>query len=220
MKKGILGKKIGMTQIFADNADVIPVTVIEAGPCVVLQTKTTEKDGYEAVKVGFEDKKLKTKNEDDKESYNIPRPIKGQFDKVKLPYKKHLMELKFEDSDQYKVGDEIKVEIFKEGDKVDITGISKGKGFTGVIKRWNQGRGPTTHGSRYHRGPGSMGASSSPAKVFKNKRLSGHMGNERVTVQNLEVAKVYADKNLLLVKGGIPGPKGSLVVIKESVKRS
>lgn len=209
MKKGILGKKLGMTQVFAEDGTVIPVTVVEAGPCVVTQIKTEEKDGYNAVQLGFEDIREKLVN----------KPLKGHFDKAGVPYKRYLREFKFENVDEYKVGDEIKVDIFNVGDKVDVVGRSKGKGFAGAIKRWNFSRGPMSHGSHFHRAPGSMGATSSPGRVFKTKKLPGRMGNKRVTVQNLEVVKVDAERNLMLIKGAVPGPKGSLLIIKESVKQ-
>lgn len=209
MKKGILGKKLGMTQVFAEDGTVIPVTVVEAGPCVVTQIKTEEKDGYNAVQLGFEDIREKLVN----------KPLKGHFDKAGVPYKRYLREFKFENVDEYKVGDEIKVDIFNVGDKVDVVGRSKGKGFAGAIKRWNFSRGPMSHGSHFHRAPGSMGATSSPGRVFKTKKLPGRMGNKRVTVQNLEVVKVDAERNLMLIKGAVPGPKGSMLIIKESVKQ-
>lgn len=209
MKKGILGKKLGMTQVFAEDGTVIPVTVVEAGPCVVTQIKTEEKDGYNAVQLGFEDIREKLVN----------KPLKGHFDKAGVPYKRYLREFKFENVDEYKVGDEIKVDIFNVGDKVDVVGRSKGKGFAGAIKRWNFSRGPMSHGSHFHRAPGSMGAASPPGRVFKTKKLPGRMGNKRVTVQNLEVVKVDAERNLMLIKGAVPGPKGSMLIIKESVKQ-
>lgn len=209
MKKGILGKKLGMTQVFAEDGTVIPVTVVEAGPCIVTQIKTEEKDGYNAVQLGFEDIREKLVN----------KPLKGHFDKAGVPYKRYLREFKFENVDEYKVGDEIKVDIFNVGDKVDVVGRSKGKGFAGAIKRWNFSRGPMSHGSHFHRAPGSMGATSSPGRVFKTKKLPGRMGNKRVTVQNLEVVKVDAERNLMLIKGAVPGPKGSMLIIKESVKQ-
>jgi len=210
MKKAILGKKVGMTQIFTEDGNVIPVTVVEAGPCVVVQKKTEERDGYNAIQVGFGTIK----------ENKVNKPTKGHFNKAGVEYRKYLKELKLENSDQYEPGQEIKVDIFAQGDHVDVSGVSKGKGFAGVIKRWNQHRGPMSHGSKYHRGPGSMGAATDPSRVFKSKRMPGHMGHENVTVQNLEVVKVYADRNLLLVKGAVPGPKGGLLVIKETVKNA
>ncbi len=210
MKKAILGKKVGMTQIFTEDGTVIPVTVVEAGPCVVVQKKTKERDGYNAVQVGFGTIKEKKVN----------KPIKGHFDKTGAGYQKYLKELKLENSDQYEPGQEIKVDIFAQGDHVDVSGISKGKGFAGTIKRWNQHRGPMSHGSRYHRGPGAMTGAADPSKVFKSKRMAGHMGHEKVTVQNLEIARIDPDRNLLLVKGALPGPRGGLLFIKETVKNA
>ncbi|WP_427340458.1 50S ribosomal protein L3 [Caloranaerobacter sp. DY30410] len=206
--KAILGRKIGMTQVFTEDGTVIPVTVVEAGPVKVVQKKTVEKDGYNAIQVGYCDIKEKKVN----------KPLKGHFDKAGVEYKKYLREFRVENVDEYEVGQEIKVDVFSAGDKVDVTGISKGKGFQGVIKRHNQSRGPESHGSKYHRAVGSLGASTFPARVFKTKKLPGHMGHERVTVQNLEVVKVDAEKNLILIKGAVPGPKGGLLIIKQSVK--
>ena len=207
--KGILGKKIGMTQIFTEVGAVVPVTVVEAGPVVVTQIKTVEKDGYNAVQVGFGDVKEKSLN----------KPQKGHLAAANT-LKKHLKEFRVDSVEGYTVGQEIKADLFAAGEMIDVTGISKGKGFQGPIKRHGQSRGPESHGSRYHRRPGSMGACSFPGRVFKNKKLAGHMGSVKVTVQNLEVVKVDADKNLILVKGAIPGPKGSMVTIKEAVKSS
>ncbi|CEI74368.1 MULTISPECIES: 50S ribosomal protein L3 [Romboutsia] len=207
--KGILGKKVGMTQIFTEEGIVVPVTVVEAGPVVVTQVKTTEKDGYNAVQVGFEDAKEKSLN----------KPQKGHLAAANV-LKKHLKEFRVESTEEYSVGQEIKADLFAAGEKIDVTGTSKGKGFQGPIKRHGQSRGPESHGSRYHRRPGSMGACSFPGRVFKNKKLAGHMGSVKVTIQNLEVVKVDADKNLILVKGAIPGAKGSVVTIKEAVKAS
>lgn len=208
MKKAIIGKKIGMTQIFAENGKVVPVTVVEAGPCVVVQKKTTEKDGYEAIKVGFGDIREKLVN----------KPAKGQFVKAGVSLRRILKEFRLENANEYEVGQEITAEVFAAGDKVDVSGVSKGKGFQGVIKRWNQQRGPMSHGSKFHRAPGSMGASSDPSKTFKNKRMPGHMGAVNTTVMNLEVVKVIAEKNLILIKGGIPGPNKGTVVIRNAVK--
>lgn len=209
MQKFILGKKVGMTQVFKDDGLAIPVTVIEAGPCVVVQTKTAENDGYIAVKVGFEDIKEKDLN----------KPEKGLFLKTKVPTKKFLKEFRVENLGNYEVGQNIVVsDMFEEGDKIDVSGISKGKGFQGNIKRYGFARGRETHGSKYHRGVGSLGANSSPARVFKGRKLPGHMGAEKVTVQNLNVVRVDAERNLLLVRGAVPGPKGGLLVIKEAVK--
>lgn len=209
MKKFMLGKKIGMTQIFSEDGLAIPVTVIQAGPCTVVQKKTEENDGYNALKVGYQDVKEKALN----------KPEKGLFGKIDVSPKKYLKEFRTEEFDKYQIGQEIKVsEMFEEGDKVDITGTSKGKGFQGVIKRHGQAIGPKTHGSKYFRRPGSMGAGTNPGRVFKGKKLPGHMGVDKVTVQNLNVVKVDGERNLLLVKGAVPGPKGGLLVIKETVK--
>ena len=207
MKKAILGKKIGMTQIFDEKGRAIPVTVVEAGPCTVVQIKTKDSDGYEAVQLGFGEVKEK----------KLIRPIKGHFTKANVTPKKHLREFRLEEI-SYNVGDEIKADIFKEGETVDVTGTSKGKGFQGVIKRHGQSRGPMGHGSMYHRRPGSMGPTSTPGRVFKGKKLPGHMGVETVTIQNLEVVKVDLDKNVILVKGSVPGAKGAVLKIKSSVK--
>ena len=206
MKKAILAKKVGMTQIFNEAGELVPVTVLQAGPCVVTQVKTVENDGYDAVQVGFGDIREKLVN----------KPVKGMFDKAGVSYKRYVREFKLEG--EYAVKDEIKAEIFEAGDKVDATAIAKGKGFQGAIKRHGQSRGPMAHGSKYHRHAGSNGACSSPSKVFKGKRMPGHMGGKKVTTQNLEIVRVDAEKNLLLVKGAVPGPKKALVTIKESVK--
>lgn len=208
MQKAILGKKLGMTQIFTEDGLLVPVTVVEAGPCVVTQVKTQEKDGYQALQVGFNDIREKLVN----------KPLKGHFDKGNISYKRYLRELKVDNIQDYNVGSELKADMFAAGDKVDVSGISKGKGFAGTIKRWNQHRGPMSHGSRYHRRPGSMGPSASPGRVFKTKRLPGRMGSDRITVANLEVVKVDAERNLLLIKGALPGSKGTLLTIKETVK--
>ena len=208
MKKAIIGKKIGMTQIFNEKGAVIPVTVIQAGPCTVVQVKTTEKDGYNAVKLGFGDVKEKKLN----------KPELGTFKKIKAEPKKHLREFRLVSVEDIKVGNELKADVFTAGDKVDIQGISKGKGFQGVIKRHGQSRGPMGHGSMYHRRPGSMGPTSTPGRVFKGKKLPGHMGVDIITIQNLEVVKVDLDKNVILVKGSVPGNKGSILKIKDSVK--
>ena len=206
MKKAILAKKVGMTQIFNEAGELVPVTVLQAGPCVVTQVKTTENDGYEAVQVGFEDIREKLVN----------KPVKGMFDKAGVSYKRYVREFKLEG--EYSVKDEIKVYVFEAGDKIDATAIAKGKGFQGAIKRHGQSRGPMAHGSKYHRHAGSNGSCSTPSRVFKGKKMPGHMGGKKVTTQNLEVVRVDAEKNLLLVKGAVPGPKKSLVTIKESVK--
>ena len=209
MKKGLLGKKLGMTQLFDEAGKIIPVTVVEAGPCVVVQKKTVENDGYEAVQVGFADIKEK----------NVNKPMKGHFEKAGVAAKRFLKEFKLEDAASMNVGDEIKADVFAEGEKVDITGTSKGHGFAGAIKRHNQHRLKETHGTGpVHRHAGSMGACSDPSRVFKGKKLPGHMGCETVTIQNLDVVCVDVEKNLLLVRGAIPGPKGGLVIVKSAVK--
>ena len=208
MKKAILAKKVGMTQIFNEAGELVPVTVLQAGPCVVTQVKTIENDGYEAVQVGFEDIREKLVN----------KPVKGMFDKAGVSYKRYVREFKFENASEYELGQEIKADIFAAGDKIDATAISKGKGFQGAIKRHSQSRGPMAHGSKYHRHAGSNGACSDPSKVFKGKHMPGHMGSKKITVQNLVVVRVDAENNLLLVKGSVPGPKKSLVTIKEAVK--
>ena len=208
MKKAILATKVGMTQIFNEDGVLTPVTVIQAGPCVVTQVKTVENDGYSAVQVGFVDKREKLVN----------KPLKGHFDKAGVSYKRYVREFKLEDAEGYAVAQEIKADVFTAGDKIDATAISKGKGFQGAIKRHGQSRGPMTHGSKFHRHAGSNGSASDPSKVFKGKKMPGQMGNKQVTIQNLEVVKVDAENNLLLVKGAVPGPKKSLVKIKESVK--
>ena len=208
MKKGIIGRKVGMTQIFDEKGNVIPVTVIEAGPCTVAQVKTVETDGYDAVQLGFGEVKDK----------HINKPEKGHFAKAGLETKKHLREFRLDTVENVKVGDEVKADVFEAGEKVDVQGISKGKGFQGVIKRHGQHRGPMGHGSMYHRRPGSMGSTSTPGRVYKGKNLPGHMGVETVTVQNLEVIRVDLDKNVILVKGSVPGNKGAILKIKDSVK--
>jgi len=208
MKKGIMGKKLGMTQIFDENRRVVPVTVVEAGPCVVVQIKTIENDGYNAIKVGFGDIREKLVN----------KPMQGQFAKAGTSLKRFVKEFRMEDVSAYVVGQEFKADIFAAGDKIDVSGISKGKGFQGVIKRWNASRGPMSHGSKFHRAVGSMGASSDPSKTFKNKHMPGHMGNVNTTVINLEIVKVMVDKNIILIKGGIPGPNKGTVVIRNAVK--
>jgi large subunit ribosomal protein L3 len=207
MTKGILGRKIGMTQVFAENGDLIPVTVIEAAGNVVLQKKTAEVDGYEAIQIGFEDKREKLSN----------KPEKGHVAKAETAPKRFIREFRGVNSSDYEVGQEVKVEIFAEGDIVDVTGISKGKGFQGAIKRHNQSRGPMSHGSRYHRRPGSMGPVD-PNRVFKGKLLPGRMGGEQITIQNLEIVKIDAERNLLLVKGNVPGPKKAMLKIKTGIK--
>jgi len=208
MKKAILGKKVGMTQVFTEDGTVIPVTVVEAGPCPVVRKKSVERDGYEAVCVAFDPIREKLAN----------KPKKGEFDKAGVGYCRFMRELKLEDCSPYEVGQEIKADAFEEGDIVDVQGKTRGRGFTGVIQRWNQSRGPMTHGSKYHRGVGSMGAASSPSRVFKGKHMSGHYGNEKVTVQNLEVVRVDVERNMLLIKGAVPGKRGSLLFIRNAVK--
>lgn len=208
MKKAIIGKKIGMTQIFTEDGTVVPVTVVEAGPCVVVQKKTMDVDGYEALQLGFGEVKEKRVN----------KPLKGHYDKHGVAYKKVIREFKLDDYAAYEIGQEIKADMFEAGDKVDVSGKSKGKGFQGTIKRHGQQRGPMAHGSKYHRSAGSMGASAYPSRVMKGKKLPGQMGNKNVTALNLEVVKVDVENNVLLIKGAVPGPKGSLVSIKSSVK--
>jgi len=208
MKKAILGRKLGMTQIFDENGKVVPVTVIEAGPCVVTQKKTIEKDGYDAIQVGFDDIREKLVN----------KPRKGQFKKAGAALKRVVKEFRLEDIASYEVGQEIKADLFTAGEQVDVSGVSKGKGFQGTIKRWNAHRGPMSHGSKFHRAVGSMGASSSPSRTFKNKKLPGHMGNVNTTVLNLKIAKVLPEKNIILIKGGVPGPNKGFVVIRNTVK--
>ena len=224
MNKAILATKVGMTQIFNADGVLTPVTVLQAGPCVVTQVKTVENDGYSAVQVGFVDKKEKVVNKDAngkkeiRHRHGVNKPEKGHFDKAGVSGKRFVREFKFEIAADYNLADEIKADIFAEGDKVDATAISKGKGFQGAIKRLGQHRGPMAHGSKFHRHQGSNGACSSPSRVFKGKGMPGHMGSVQVTVQNLEIVKVDAENNLLLVKGSVPGPKKCLVTIKETVK--
>ena len=208
MKKAILATKVGMTQIFDENGVLIPVTVLQAGPCVVTQVKTVDNDGYKAVQVGFVDKREKLVN----------KPVKGHFDKAGVSYKRYVRELKLENAEEYSVKDEIKADIFAAGDKIDATAISKGKGFQGAIERHGQHRGPMAHGSKFHRHQGSNGSATTPGRVFKGKGMPGQMGNKQITIQNLEIVKVDAENNLLLVKGSVPGPKKSLVTVKETVK--
>ena len=208
MKKAILATKVGMTQIFDEKGTLVPVTVLQAGPCVVTQVKTVANDGYSAVQVGFVDKREKLVN----------KPVKGHFDKAGVSYKRFVREFRLDDAENYSVKDEIKADVFAAGEKVDATAISKGKGFQGAIKRFGQHRGPMAHGSKFHRHQGSNGACSSPSRVFKGKGMPGHMGSVKVTTQNLEVVRVDAENNLLLVKGAVPGAKKCLVTIKETVK--
>ena len=208
MKKGIIAKKVGMTQIFDEKGNVIPVTVLDATPNIVAQVKTKETDGYQAIQLGFGEIKDK----------HINKPERGHFAKAGLSNKKHLREFRLETVETYKVGDEVKADIFEAGEKIDVQGTSKGKGFQGVIKRHGQHRGPMGHGSMYHRRPGSMGSTSTPGRVFKGKKLPGHMGKVTITIQNLEVVKVDMDKNAILVKGSVPGPKGAILRVKSAVK--
>ncbi|MCI6174271.1 MAG: 50S ribosomal protein L3 [Clostridiales bacterium] len=210
MKKAILAKKIGMTQIFNEDGTLTPVTVLEAGPCVVTQVKTKDNDGYSAVQVGFEDIRESLVN----------KPAKGVFDKAGVSVKRYVRELKLDNAEDMKPGDEVKVDIFAAGDHVDATAVSKGKGFQGAVKRLGQHRGPMKHGSKFHRHQGSNGTSSDPSRVYKGKGMPGHMGSKRITIQNLEVVRVDAENNLLLVKGAVPGAKKCLVTIKETVKSS
>jgi len=207
MTKGILGKKVGMTQIFTESGELIPVTVVEATPNVVLQVKTIENDGYEAIQVGYQDKREVLSN----------KPAKGHVAKANTAPKRFIREFKNVELEGLEVGSEIKVDIFEAGDIIDVTGTSKGKGFQGVIKRHGQSRGPMSHGSRYHRRPGSMGPVA-PNRVFKNKRLAGRMGGDRITIQNLEIVRVDAERNVILIKGNVPGAKKSLITIKSAVK--
>ena len=224
MKKGILATKVGMTKIFKEDGSLIPVTVLSAGPCVVTQIKTVENDGYSAVQVGYADKKERIVNKDKagrKEivhRHGVGKALKGHFDKAGVSCKRFLREFKFDNAEEYTLGSEIKADMFAVGDMVDASAISKGKGFQGAIKRHGQHRGPMTHGSKFHRHQGSNGACSSPSRVFKGKGMPGHMGCVKVTVQNLEVVRVDAEKNLLLIKGSVPGPKKALITIKETVK--
>ena len=208
MKKAILATKVGMTQIFNEDGALVPVTVLQAGPCVVTQVKTVDNDGYSAVQVGFTDKREKL----------VSKPVKGHFDKAGVSYKRYVREFRFENAEEYSVKDEIKADVFAAGDKIDAIAIAKGKGFQGAIKRHGQSRGPMAHGSKYHRHAGSNGSCSDPSKVFKGKKMPGHMGAKQITIQNLEVVRVDAENNLILVKGAVPGPKKSLVTIKETVK--
>ena len=222
MKKAILATKVGMTQVFSEDGTLTPVTVLQAGPCVVTQIKTVENDGYSAVQVGFADKKEKIVNKDKSgkkeiaHRHGVTKAEQGHFAKAGVSGKRFVREFKLEG--EYEPGQEITVSVFAAGDKIDATAISKGKGFQGAIKRHNQHRGPMTHGSKFHRHAGSNGAASDPSKVFKGKKMPGQMGNKRITIQNLEVVRVDAENNLLLVKGSVPGPKKSLVTIKEEVK--
>ncbi len=209
MNKAILAKKIGMTQIFDEKGVLVPVTVLEAGPCTVVQLKTVENDGYNAIQVGFGDVKEKNAN----------KPTKGHFAKAGVSVRKVVREFRLEDTSSYELGADIKADVFAEGDKVDVSGISKGKGFQGAIKRHGMSTGPMAHGSKYHRGLGSLSSGTTPGKVKKGKKMPGHMGAKKVTVQNLEIVRADADKNLILVKGAVPGAKGTVLFIKDSVKK-
>ncbi len=208
MKKAIIAKKIGMTQVFTENGALVPVTVLEAGPNVVIQKKTVENDGYEAIQVGFMDAKAK----------HVNKPEQGHFDKAGVTAKKVVKELKLDDISAYEVGAEIKADVFAAGEKVDASGVSKGKGFQSTIKGYNASRGPMGHGSKSHRVTGSMGTSATPSRVKKGKKMPGHMGSVKITIQNLEIVRADAEKNILLIKGAVPGPKGAILVIKDSVK--
>lgn len=208
MKKAIMATKIGMTQIFSEDGKLIPVTVLEAGPCVVVQKKTIENDGYNSIQVGFGEIKEK----------KVMKPAKGHFDKAGVEAKKSLKEFRLDDISNYEVKDEIKADVFAVGEKVDVSGVSKGKGYAGVIKKYGQHRGPMGHGSKSHRVVGSMGGSATPGRVMKGKNMPSHMGSVKVTIQNLEIVRVDVSKNLLLIRGAVPGPKGSLLMIKDSVK--
>jgi len=208
MKKAILATKVGMTQVFDENGNLIPVTVLQAGPCSVIQVKTEENDGYKAVVVGFADIREKL----------VTKPVKGQFDKAGVSYKRFIREFKLENADEFSVKDEIKADIFQAGDLIDATAVSKGKGFQGAIKRYGQHRGPMAHGSKFHRHQGSNGTSATPSHVHKGKGMPGHMGSETVTIQNLTVVRADVENNLLLVKGSVPGAKKALITIREAVK--
>ena len=208
MKKAIMAKKIGMTQVFTEAGTFIPVTVLEAGPCVVVQKKTVDTDGYDAVQVGFMDAKAKSVN----------GPVKGHFAKAEIEPKKLLKEFRLDDISALEIGSEIKADVFEVGDRVDVSGISKGKGYQGPIKRHGQHGGPMGHGSKYHRAVGSLSSGTTPGRVKKGKRMAGHMGSVKVTIENLEIVRADAEKNLLLIKGAVPGPKGAILVIKDSVK--
>ncbi len=208
MKKALIARKIGMTQIFVEDGSLVPVTVLKAGPCTVTQVKTMDNDGYSAVQVGFTDKKEK----------HTTKPEQGHFEKAGVSFKRFVKEFRLENSEEYVIGQEIKADVFEAGDKIDVSGTSKGKGYQGAIKRHNQSRGPMSHGSKYHRQAGSMGNASYPGKVFKGKKLAGHMGAEAVTIQNLEVVRVDVENNLILVKGAVPGPRKSIVTVRDAVK--
>ena len=224
MKKAILATKVGMTQIFTEDGALVPVTVLQAGPCVVTQVKTAENDGYSAVQVGFVDKKERIVNKDKNgkkeivHRHGVNKALKGHFDKAGVSCKRYVREFRLDNAEEYTLGSEIKADVFAAGDKIDASAISKGKGFQGAIKRHGQHRGPMAHGSKFHRHQGSNGACSSPSRVFKGKGMPGHMGSVKVTTQNLEIVRVDAENNLLLVKGAVPGAKKCLVTVKETVK--
>ena len=212
MKKAIVGKKIGMTQVFTDDGRLVPVTVVEAGPCKVVQKKTTESDGYEAVQVGFDT------YAENRAQKLVNKPMAGHFKKADVAPTRYLREFRLDNVAELEVGNELTVAQFEAGEKIDVSGISKGHGYTGAIQRWNQHTGPMAHGSKYHRGVGSMGANSDPSRVFKNKHMPGHYGVERVAIQNLEIVKVDAERNLLLIKGAVPGPNGGLLEVRNAIK--
>ena len=212
MKKAIVGKKIGMTQVFTDDGRLVPVTVVEAGPCKVVQKKTTESDGYEAVQVGFDT------YAENRAQKLVNKPMAGHFKKADVAPTRYLREFRLDNVAELEVGNELTVSQFEAGEKIDVSGISKGHGFTGTIQRWNQHTGPMSHGSKYHRGVGSLSANSDPSRVFKNKKMAGQYGNEKVTIQNLEVIRVDAERNLLLIKGAVPGPNGGLLEVRNACK--
>ena len=212
MKKAIVGKKIGMTQVFTDDGRLVPVTVVEAGPCKVVQKKTTESDGYEAVQVGFDT------YAENRAQKLVNKPMAGHFKKADVAPTRYLREFRLDNVAELEVGNELTVSQFEAGEKIDVSGITKGHGYTGTIQRWNQHTGPMAHGSKYHRGVGSMGANSDPSRVFKNKHMAGQYGGDRVTVQNLEIVKVDAERNLLLIKGAVPGPNGGLLLVRNAIK--
>lgn len=212
MKKAIVGKKIGMTQVFTDDGRLVPVTVVEAGPCKVVQKKTTESDGYDAVQVGFDT------YAENRAKKLVNKPMAGHFKKAGVEPARYLREFRLDDAAALDVGSALTVSQFEAGEKIDVSGVSKGHGFTGAIQRWNQHTGPMAHGSKYHRGVGSMSANSDPSRVFKNKHMPGHYGVERVTVQNLEIVRVDAERNLLLIKGAVPGPNGGLLLVRNACK--
>ena len=212
MKKAIVGKKIGMTQVFTDDGRLVPVTVVEAGPCKVVQKKTTESDGYEAVQVGFDT------YAENRAKKLVNKPMAGHFKKADVAPTRYLREFRLDNVAELEVGNELTVAQFEAGEKIDVSGISKGHGYTGAIQRWNQHTGPMAHGSKYHRGVGSLSANSDPSRVFKNKHMPGHYGVERVTIQNLEIVKVDAERNLLLIKGAVPGPNRALLEVRNAIK--